>query len=70
MLSMAIAFLVRKGPLGFPCRGFPCYLGVFSAYFTGMLRVRGSEKSLMFFEGFPWFFQKDQGKEGLALQVF
>ena len=62
-----------------PCPSFPwCFrfLGVFLAgkflgllrvfclFCPGFLRVRKVTKILGVFEGFPCYFQKDQGKEG------
>ena len=36
---------------------------VFSAYFTGFLRVHRARKILDVFEGFPWFFKKTKEKK-------
>ena len=69
---------IKHGSLSFFSLVF-CFLGVFlaveflgvlcvcSAYFPVFLRVRMVRKILGIFEVFPWYFQKDQGKEGQGL---
>ena len=66
--TLSFFSLVFLFPWCFSCSELPWSFGVFSANFPGFLRVR-EVREIIGVLSFPWYFRKDQGKEGQGSDI-